>query len=279
MGSRIIDSHHHFWDLKKFNYDWMPLEDGVLRKNYLPEDIRPILQKNGIDQTVLVQAHESLQEAKWFLGLAEQNDFIAGVVAWVDLLDPDVGYVLDELLKYPKFVGVRHGVEHDPDQEWLIRDSSKRGLKELSDRSIRFDMLTRPHQLKHVLIVADEIPDLMMVIDHISKPPISTGVLEPWASDIARVADIPGIYCKVSGMVTEADHQNWEYDHFNPYIKHILDVFGIDRLMFGSDWPVCLLAGSYEDVLQVALRGLGDLSDEQKRMFMGDNAARFYGLS
>ena len=173
----------------------MPPEDGVLRKNYLPEDIRPILQKNGIDQTVLVQAHESLEEAKWFLGLAEQNDFIAGVVAWVDLLDPDVGYVLDELLKYPKFVGVRHGVEHDPDQEWLIRDSSKRGLKELSDRSIRFDMLTRPHQLKHVLIVADEIPDLMMVIDHISKPPISTGVLEPWASDIARVADIAGIFC------------------------------------------------------------------------------------
>ena len=278
MADVTVDSHHHFWDLAKFDYDWMPPGDSILKRNYLPDDMRPLLDSNGIDRTVLVQAHDSIGEANWFLDLAESNDFIAGVVVWVDLVDPGVGRVLDELMKRPKLVGVRHGVEHDADQAWLTRDASVRGLKELATRGIRYDLLTRPHQLQYVPPIADKVPDLKMVVDHISKPPIAGGEMEPWATDIARVAAIPGIHCKVSGMVNEADHASWKPDDLKPYVRHIIDIFGFDRLMFGSDWPVCLLASSYDDVVGAALEAVGEISADDMAKFMGSNAIEFYGL-
>ncbi len=278
MKNPTVDSHHHFWELSRFHYGWMPPGDSVLKKDYLPDDMRPLLERNGIDKTVLVQAHESLDEANWLLGLADSNDFIAGVVAWVDLVAPNVGHVLDELMKRPKLVGVRHGVEHDPDQSWLTRDASIRGLKELAKRGIRYDALTRPHQLEQVPPLADEIPDLRMVIDHISKPPIASGEVSPWDQDIARVAEIPGVYCKVSGMVTEADHAAWKPDDLKPYVQRVIEVFGLDRLMFGSDWPVCLLASSYDDVVSAALESVGVISAEDRAKLMGGNAIAFYGL-
>ena len=274
----VVDSHHHFWDLAKFEYDWMPESDSVLRRDYLPEDLAPILERNGVTRTVLVQAHESVEEANWFLDLADANDFIAGVVAWVDLASPEVGGVLDELMKRPKLVGIRHGVEHDADQAWLSREPSIRGLKELEARGLRYDVLTRPHQLKYVPPLAEKAPDLRMVVDHISKPPIASGEMEPWATDIAEVAAIPGVYCKVSGMVTEADHANWKPDDLKPYVAHVMEVFGLDRLMFGSDWPVCLLAASYDDVLSAALEAIGPVSDEDRARLLGGNAIEFYGL-
>ena len=278
MAHLTIDSHHHFWELSRFDYDWMPEGDNVLRQDYLPKDLEPILGSNQIDKTVLVQAHESLEEATWFLDLASSNDFIAGVVAWVDLVDPMVGNVLDDLMKHKKFVGVRHGVEHDPDQAWLTRDASIRGLEQLAARGIPYDVLTRPHQLKYIPQLADKIPDLKMVIDHISKPPIASGDLEPWASEISKVSEIPGIFCKVSGMVTEADPKSWEPVLLRPYVSHILEIFGVDRLMFGSDWPVCLLASSYEGVVAAAQESVGNLGSEDKTKFMGGNAIDFYEL-
>ena len=279
MADVKVDSHHHFWDLDRMHYAWMPPGDNVLKRNYLPDDMRPLLKRNGIDRTVLVQAHESLDEARWLVDLAESDDFIAGAVVWVDLVDPGVGCVLDELMSRSGLVGVRHGVEHDPDQAWLTRPASIRGLRELADRGIRYDVLTRPHQLPHVLPIADKVPGLKMVIDHISKPPIADGGMEPWASDIARVAEIPGVYCKVSGMVTEADHANWKPDDLKPYVRHVVDVFGSDRLMFGSDWPVCLLASSYDDVVKAALEAVGGIGDEERTKLMGRNAIDFYGLA
>ena len=278
MAQVTVDSHHHLWDIDRLHYAWMPPGDNVLKRNYLPDDMRPLLERNGIDRTVLVQAHESLDEARWLIDLAESGDFIAGAVVWVDLVDPDVGRVLDELMERPGLVGVRHGVEHDPDQEWLTRPASIRGLKELAERGIRYDVLTRPHQLAQVPPLADKVPGLKMVIDHISKPPIASGGMEPWATDIARVAEIPGVYCKVSGMVTEADHDDWKYDDLKPYVRHIVDIFGFARLMFGSDWPVCLLASSYDDVVNSALEGVGDIGPEERAKLMGGNAIDFYGL-
>ncbi len=278
MAHLAIDSHHHFWELSRFDYDWMPDGDNILRQDYLPEDLEPILRSNQIDKTVLVQAHESLEEATWFLELASSNDFIAGVVVWVDLVDPMVGNVLDNLMKHNKFAGIRHGVEHDPDQAWLTRDASIRGLKQLAVRGIPYDVLTRPHQLKYIDQLADKIPDLKMVIDHISKPPIASGKLEPWASEISKVSEIPGIYCKISGMVTEADPKSWDTGHLRPYVSHILEIFGVDRLMFGSDWPVCLLASSYEGVVASAQESLGSLGAEDKTKFLGGNAIEFYKL-
>ncbi len=272
------DSHHHLWDLSQLDYGWMPPGDSVIKRDYLPHDLEPLLKRNGISATVLVQAHESVEEADWLLDLFAANEFIAGVVAWVDLTSPDVGQVLDRLMARGGLVGIRHGAEHDPDQEWLTRDASIRGLREVAARGLAYDVLTRPHQLSQVPPLAEKVPGLRMVVDHISKPPIATGEIEPWAADIAKVAAIPGVYCKVSGMVTEADHANWKPNDLKPYVAHVLDVFGPGRVMFGSDWPVCLLAAEYDDVLAAALEAAGTLSPEDTARLLGGNAIDFYGL-
>ncbi len=276
--SEKIDSHHHFWDLSEFDYEWMPPPPNVLRRSYLPKDLRPLLQATGVDKTIIVQAHKSVAEANFLLDLADAGDFVAGVVAWVDLTKPDVGDVLDELMERPKLVGIRHQVEDDPDDEWLTRDDSIRGLREVAARGLAYDVLVKPRHLKYVPAVAKKIPDLRMVVDHIAKPFIADGVMEPWAADIAAVAEITGVYCKVSGMVTEAHPAGWTVEDLKPYVAHVLDSFGIDRLMWGSDWPVCLLAASYERVFAVAQDAIGPLSESERAKFMGGNAKAFYRL-
>ena len=237
-----IDSHHHFWNVSMLDYPWMPPGPGVLRRNYLPEDLRPILAANGISRTVVVQAHQSLDEANFLLDLAANTDFMAGVVVWVDLKSPSVGEDLDELNHRPGLVAIRHQIEDEPDPAWMVQDDVIAGLKELAKRGIGYDMLVRPPNLKYVPYVAEQVPDLRMVIDHIGKPLIGRHILEPWKTDISEIAKIPGVYCKISGMVTEADHTNWKVDDLKPYVSHIADIFGTDRIMFGSDWPVCLIA-------------------------------------
>ncbi len=274
----IVDSHHHLWDLSRLDYGWMPPGDNVLKRNYLPTDLEPLLHNNGVSATVLVQAHESVEEADWLLDLFHANDFIAGVVAWVDLTSPDVGEVLDRLIARAGLVGIRHGAEHDPDPEWLTRDDSIRGLRKVAARGLAYDVLTRPHQLWQIPLLAKKVPDLRMVVDHISKPPIATGDMEPWATDIARVADLPGVYCKISGMVTEADHSEWTPDDLKPYVEHVLDIFGPGRVMFGSDWPVSLLAAEYHEVLAAALEAAGRLSPEDTIRLLGGNTIDLYGL-
>ena len=274
----IVDSHHHLWDLSRLDYGWMPPGDNVLKRNYLPTDLEPLLHNNGVSATVLVQAHESVEEADWLLDLFHANDFIAGVVAWVDLTSPDVDEVLDRLIARAGLVGIRHGAEHDPDPEWLTRDDSIRGLREVAARGLAYDVLTRPHQLWQIPLLAKKVPDLRMVVDHISKPPIATGDMEPWATDIARVADLPGVYCKISGMVTEADHSKWTPDDLKPYVEHVLDIFGPGRVMFGSDWPVSLLAAEYHEVMAAALEAAGRLSPKDTIRLLGGNAIDLYGL-
>jgi L-fuconolactonase len=274
----IVDSHHHFWDLSKFDYYWMPPHPNVIVRNYLPEDLAPILKRNGISKTVLVQAHKSVDEANWLLDIAEANEFVAGVVAWVELTDPNVGGVLDALMKRPRLVGIRHQVEDDPDEAWLTRDASIRGLKEVADRGLAYDVLVKPQHLKYVPPLAGKVPNLRMVIDHIAKPLIAQGVIDPWASDIKAVADIPGVYCKISGMVTEADHANWIVDDLKPYVSHIVESFGFDRLMYGSDWPVCLLAADYDRMFKATLDAIGPMPDDDRAKFLGKNATEFYKL-
>ena len=243
-----IDSHHHFWDLSRLEYPWMPPGQSVVRQNYLPPDLKPEIDAVGIDRTVIVQAHQSLEEARFLLDIANETDFVAGVVAWVDVQSPSVGDDLDSLLEYGQLVGIRHQVEDDPDDDWLVADETIRGFEEIAARGLAYDMLVKPRHMKHVPTVAERVPELRMVIDHIAKPLIADGVMEPWASDMAAIANIPGVYCKVSGMVTEADHDNWSVDDLRPYVEHVREQFGMDRLMFGSDWPVCLLASSYRRV-------------------------------
>ena len=271
-----VDSHQHFWDIDRLTYPWMPEGDNVLRRSYLPEDLAPHLEHTGgISKTVVVQAQMTMAEADLLFDLAASADSIAGVVAWADLTDENVGETLDRLQRMPKFVGVRHQVHDEPDERWLLRDDVVRGLRELARRDLAYDLLLRPPHLKHIMELADRVPDLRMVVDHIAKPEIAEGRMEPWAKDIAKVAEIPGMNCKVSGMATEANPSAWQAE-IVPYVAHVIGCFGFDRLMWGSDWPVCLLVDGYEAIKEGAIGAVGDIAPDDSAKLMGGNAARFY---
>jgi L-fuconolactonase len=274
-----IDAHQHFWDLARLDYPWMPPGESVLRKNYLPEDLAPILDANRFDGTVVVQANVVIEETWWLLDLAAQYELIRGVVAWVDLTDAEIGHTLDRCQRHPKLKGVRHLVHDEPDNQWLLRHDVISGLRELARRNIPFDLLLRPPHLPFIPKLAEQVPDLRMVIDHIAKPLIATHEIEPWARDMENVSKIPGMHCKLSGMVTEADHKTWKPDDLRPYVQHVLSLFAPDRLMFGSDWPVCLLAGSWKQVLAAFTQACGPIPSEQRELILGETATRFYALA
>jgi len=279
MANLVVDAHQHFWDPGRYSYPWMDAPGlEPLRRSYLPEDLEPILHEAGVNQTVLVQAQSSLNETRWFLELAEANDFIAGVVGWVDLTARDLGAVLDELIKHPKFKGVRHQAENEPSDAWLNRDDVLRGFKELARRGLTYDLLVKPKHLKYVPVVAERVPELRMVVDHIAKPFIAARQFEPWAADIAAAACIPGVYCKLSGMITEAELRYWKPADLKPYIDHVIEHFGLERVMFGSDWPVCTLAGSYQQVFDALSENLKGISRAERARVFGGNARTFYRL-
>ncbi len=274
-----IDAHQHFWDLDRFTYRWMPPGPSVLRRNYLPEDLAPILARNRFDGSVLVQANTVAAEAEWMLELATRHEFIKAVVAWVDLTDPRLGERLDQLQRHPRFKGVRHPVHDEADPRWLLREDVLRGLAELERRDLPYDLLLRPVHLPLVPILAERFPQLRMVIDHLAKPPIARHSLEGWAEQFAAAAQYPRVWCKLSGMITEADHRSWKTAHLLPYVAHALRCFGPERLMFGSDWPVCLLAGSWKQVLAAFTQALGPQPMEVREKLIGGNACAFYRIA
>jgi L-fuconolactonase len=273
-----IDSHQHFWDLTKLAYPWMPPPPNLLAKNYLPMDLKPILDANRFDGCVVVQAAQVDAEAEWLLSLADRYAFIKGVVAWVDLKSPNLGARLDVLQKHPRFKGVRHIIQDEPDNNWTLNPDVLRGLGELAARGIPYDMLVKPPQLHVVEPVAEKVPKLRMVVDHIAKPYIKDRKMEPWAKQMEAIAKIPQIYVKLSGMITEADHKNWKAPDLAPYINHVWQLFGPQRSMFGSDWPVCLLAGSWKQVLAALTQCLGPLNQASRDRVMGETATEFYRL-
>ena len=270
----IIDSHQHFWQVGRFDYPWMSSDLGVLYRDYLPDDLAPIL--NGVKQTVLVQASNSLAESRWLLDLADANDFIAGVVGWVDLMSVEIDTQLDELCARPKFKGVRHLVESEPHDGWLVQPAVLSGLRKLSERGLSYDLLVHTRHLKYMPHIAESCPDLPLVIDHLAKPPIARNEIKEWSEALKPVARYPNIHCKLSGLVTEANWGSWQTDDLRPYVDYALELFGPDRMMFGSDYPVCLLAASYDRVLGSFQELLGD-SDRDK--IFSQNAARFYRLN
>jgi L-fuconolactonase len=273
-----IDAHQHFWDIGRLTYSWMPSDPSPLRRNYLPSDLQPILATHNFDGSVVVQAHQSLNEARWLLQLASENDFIKGVVAWVDLTDPQLGKSLDELQLHPRFKGVRHLVHDEPDPRWLLRPDVLLGLAELERRDIPFDLLLRPVHLAVVPLLAEKLPRLRMVIDHIAKPSISTGEFDYWALGMEAVFPIPNLFCKLSGMITEASWNNWSASELRPYVNFVLQGFGPGRLMFGSDWPVCLIAGTWKEVLAACTQAMGPQPVELREQILGGTATRFYRL-
>ena len=278
MNIGTIDAHHHFWQPGRYDYVWMGPDLPALHRDFGPDDLRPILSIHDIDGTVLVQTISSDDETRWFLELANQHAFIAGVVGWVDLTDRRVGERLDELGDSPKFVGVRHQVHDEPDPDWLARDDVQRGLSELAHRSLTYDLLIRPEHLAVSRRVVERFPDLRFVVDHIAKPAIARHDWDNWAAGIAALAACPNVACKLSGMITEADWTNWQPADLAPYIRHVIEHFGADRVMFGSDWPVCLLAGTYDRVVDALAANLDELSDHQRQAVFGNSAAAWYDL-
>jgi L-fuconolactonase len=272
-----IDAHQHFWEMGRLEYPWMPPAPSVLRQDFLPDRLGSILARNRFEGTVLVQAHHSLAETHWLLELAEATEFIRAVVGWVDLTDPQLGAVLDQLQRNPKFKGVRHLVHDEPDDRWLLRPDVLAGLRELARRGLPYDLLLRPRHLVLVPEIAGRVPELRMVIDHIAKPLIAEEILEPWAVDIEAASRLPQVYCKLSGMITEAG-KSWKPEHLKPYVSHAMRIFGPSRLMFGSDWPVCLLAGSWKEVLAAFTQAIGPQTIETRERLLGGTAGEFYGI-
>jgi L-fuconolactonase len=274
----IIDSHHHFWRVERGDYHWMP-DGGVLRRDYLPEDLRPLLRRAGVDRTVLVQAAQTEAETHFLLDLAAETDFVAGVVGWLDFEDERFGAKLEQLLRRSKFVGLRPMLQDIADDAYILRPRVMDNLRRVEALDLPFDILTYPRHLPHVLAALDQLPQLRAVVDHISKPPIASDRLAGWAADMAAVAAHQNVSCKLSGMVTEADQANWRPADLAPFVRHVFAAFREDRVMFGSDWPVCLLAAGYAEVLN-ALRTIldPDLSADGMDKLFGRNAAAFYKL-
>jgi L-fuconolactonase len=274
-----VDAHHHFWQLDRFKYPWMGGDDlKPIRRNFLPGDLQPLLARQKLDRSVLVQTISSLDETRWFLKLAAEQRFIGGVVGWVDLTDPMLDRTLDELVANPRFVGVRHQVHDEPDDRWLLRPNVARGLSRLAARKIPYDLLLRPRHLAAATEVARVHPELPLVLDHIAKPAIAERGWDDWAQPLVQLAAHPNVSCKLSGMITEAKWDRWQPNDLTPYIDHALECFGPGRLMFGSDWPVCLLAGSYERVVEALETNLATLSKKEQSAIFGETATRVYGL-
>ena len=276
----VKDTHQHFWDLSRFDYPWMAGEElEPLRRDYLPEDLAPLLAPAGVDRTIFVQAQHDIEEARWVLGLAERHEFLAGVVGWVDLASEACEDQLAELRSHPLFVGVRHITHDEPDDDWVVRDDVLRGLRVLERHGVPFDLLFRPRHLRHVPTLAHALPELPMVIDHLAKPLIKEGRMDGWRDDLEAAAAFPNVSCKLSGMVTEADWKAWAPDDFAPFVQVALEAFGPERLMFGSDWPVSTLCASYERVVSALREALGPISADERGQIFGGTAARFYGLN
>jgi len=274
----IVDSHQHFWQVGRFDYPWMSPEVDALYHDYLPAMLEPILNRNGVEKTILVQASNSVEETRWLLSLAEQNQFIGGIVGWVDLRSDQVVRQLDEFCAHPKFKGVRHLVESEPADDWLVQENVLNGLRQLSLRGLTYDLLVHTRHLKHATRVADECPELHLVIDHLAKPPVARREIDDWARHLKETARCPNIWCKLSGLVTEASWTNWRVEDLRPYVEKVLEYFGPARMMFGSDWPVCLLAASYDQVLESFEILLADVDETNRSRIFSENAVEFYRI-
>ena len=274
----VVDAHHHLWDPAHREYPWMGDELDAIRRRFDASDLKPLLDANGIDRTVVVQTVSSLEETREFLQTAAENEFIAGVVGWVDLTDRSVDKTIAGLKRSEGgsfLVGIRHQVHDEPDPRWLLRDDVQRGIAAVGEAGLVYDVLVRTRELPAALEMVKRHQEIRFVIDHAAKPRIAAGPWDSaWEAALAPLSDLANVTCKVSGLFTEADWKSWTAELLEPYVRRVIDWFGADRCMFGSDWPVSLLAASYEQVVTTTRQLVGD--DDQ---IMGGTAARVYGLT
>lgn len=273
-----IDAHQHFWRYSPEELGWIGPDMAVLKQDHLPGDLAPLLASNGLEGTVAVQARQTLEETRWLLELADQYPFIKGVVGWVDLCSPDLRGQLGRWGTHAKLCGVRHVVQDEPNDQFMLDPRFLQGIDSLAELGLTYDLLVLPRHLSVACQVVARFPDQPFVLDHIAKPLIRDGVLEPWATDIKRLAAFPNVWCKVSGLITETDWRHWQLVDFWPYLDAVLEAFGPERIMFGSDWPVCTLAGSYEQVLGIVAEYIGQLSPGEQAAVLGETARQFYRL-
>lgn len=270
-----LDAHQHFWAYDAAQYPW--IEPGSpLQRDWLPADLQREQAKVGFAGSIAVQARQTLEESRWLLTLADHAPSIRGVVGWVDLRAENVGHDLTILSQHPRFLGVRHVVQDEPDPNFMLQPEFLRGLGLLARHKLTYDILIYPAQLPAAIEVVRKLPEQPFVLDHIAKPPIKEHGLSPWREQIRELAKAPNLHCKVSGMVTEADLAHWKPADFVPYLEIIFEAFGAERLMFGSDWPVCLRAASYEQVFHLVDDFTRSLSEEARAGLFGGNAAKFY---
>ena len=272
-----LDSHQHFWRYSPEEYPWIP-RGSALERDWLPHDLAALQRPLGLEGSIAVQARQSVAESDWLLGLADADPRIRGVVGWVDLRSPDLGRDLARLARHPKFMGVRHVVQDEPEDDFILGASFVEGLRRLPEFDLTYDLLVFPRQLPATVRLVERFPGQAFVLDHIAKPFIKAGTIHPWRDHTQALAAFPTVVCKVSGMVTEADHGGWKPDDFKPYLDVVVEAFGPRRLMFGSDWPVCLLAGSYEAVEGLVRDHFRGWDAQDQAAFWGGTCASFYGV-
>jgi len=274
----MIDAHHHLWKYNTQHYGWMDDSMSILKQDYLPGDLEAELKPAGIEGTVVVQARQSLEETRWLLELADRHSFIKGVVGWFDLCAPGLKSELEEFAAKPKLVGVRHVIHDEADDDFMLQSDFIRGIAQLGAYDLSYDLLLFPRHLQRALKLVTTFPGQRFVLDHLGKPLIREGIMEPWRSDIARLAAHPNVWCKLSGMVTEADHKQWKYEDLLPYMKVVLDSFGPDWIMLGSDWPVCRLAAGYSEAIRIVQRFIESLNIRDQEKILYRNAVDCYQL-
>jgi len=273
-----IDSHQHFWKYDPVRYDWIDDSMSVIQKDFLPKDLEPILKANGFDGCITVQSHQSEQENEFQLANADSHSFIKGVVGWVDLQSPKTEERLDYYQQFEKLKGFRHILQGEPQRDFMLRPAFLNGISLLKKYGYTYDILILPDQLKYTAEFVAQFPDQRFVIDHIAKPNIKQQELKEWEKGIKAIAAFENVYCKVSGMVTEADWENWQPADFNNYLEVVTNSFGTSRLMYGSDWPVCKVAADYGQVVDIVKDYFSAFSQTEQKAFFGGNAIEFYNI-
>ena len=273
-----VDTHQHFWKYNQRDYVWMSAGMDELRKDHLPKDLMPVLKAADVSATVAIQARQLLEESTWLLDLADQYSFISAVVGWVDLRSERVTEQLERLSRHRKFRGVRHVVHDEPDDDFMLRDDFLKGIAQLRRFGLTYDLLLFPRHLRAAHEVVKRFPEQPFVVDHIAKPHISAGEMQPWASELKQLARFENVFCKISGLVTEASWNSWSARDFEPYLDVVLNAFGPQRIMIGSDWPVCTLAATYKSVIDLQTNYLCRLSTDEQNAIYEKNPIKFYSI-
>jgi L-fuconolactonase len=273
-----IDAHQHFWKYDPARHDWINDSMKVIQRDFMPADLEPVLHAHGTDGCVLVQVDQNQEENEFQLANAQANDFVKGVVGWIDLQAKDIDQQLATLSQHKKIKGFRHILQGEADDAYMLRSAFRNGISQLNKYAFTYDILIFPKHLKNSCELVKEFPDQPFVLDHVAKPYIKAGKIDEWRKDITSLAQFENVMCKVSGMVTEADWKNWKKADFRPYLEVVVEGFGMNRLMFGSDWPVCLCAADYTQVVDLVDDYFSSFSKNEQAAFWGGNAVRFYGL-